>query len=242
MTRPDGPFDDRTPPVDPWATVDRPVPTVYLGDPDATASFSGSNRTTRLPAPDPGPQVSPSASTVHLPADDNPTVRAAGELRFGPGVPVAPQPTPAWPAAAPAKRPRPVWRRLVSVLSSLLTLALVVVAGFYLWQRLRPLEVESVTVAVPRPAGTRCNVTVDVVATVHTNGRSGVLRYQWFRTDAEPGTMLTEQIGTGQRTAALTLHWTFDGTGRTTETATLNLIEPSPIQAGTKVAYNCRRG
>ncbi|BCY13428.1 hypothetical protein [Actinoplanes sp. L3-i22] len=270
MTRPDGPPDDRTQPADPWATINRPIPTVYLGNPDSTVSLSGSDRTARLPtpnpdstvsfngpdrtapnpdstvvfngpdrttptpAPDPGPQVSP--------VDEAPTMRAAGELRFGPGVPVAPQPTPAWPAATPAGRPRPVWRRLVSVLSSLLTLALVVVVGFYLWQRLRPLEVESVAVAVPQPAGNRCNVTVDVVATVHTNGRSGVLRYQWFRSDSAPGAVLTEQIGSGQRAATLTLRWTFNGTGKTTETATVNIIDPSPIQAGTKVTYNCRQG
>jgi hypothetical protein len=171
-----------------------------------------------------------------------PTVRAAGEMRFGPGVPVPAAATPGWPATAQARRPRPLWRRLVSILSSLLTFALVVVVGLYLWQRLRPLEVESATVAVPRPAGNRCNVTVDVVATVRTNGRSGVIRYQWFRSDAPPGAVLTEQVGRGQRTVGLTLKWTFTGVGTATETATVNIIEPSPLQAGTQVAYRCRRG
>jgi hypothetical protein len=169
-------------------------------------------------------------------------VRADRELRFGPGVPVAPVAAPGWPATTPARRPRPVWRRLVSVLSSLLTLALVVVVGLYVWQRLRPLVVESATVAVRRPAGNRCDVTVDVVATVRTNGRSGVLRYQWFRSDTPPGAVLAEQVGNGQRTATLTLKWTFSGVGTTTETATVNIIEPSPVQAGTRVAYRCRRG
>ena len=129
----------------------------------------------------------------------------------------------------------------MSVLSGLLTLALIAVAGLYLWQRLRPLEVETVTVTVPKPAGNRCDVTVDVVATVRTNGRSGVIRYQWFRSDAPPGGVLTERVASGQRTAALTLRWTFSGVGRTTETATVNIIEPSPVQAGTRVAYRCRR-
>lgn len=130
----------------------------------------------------------------------------------------------------------------MSVVSGLLTLALVVVVGLYLWQRLRPLEVETVAVAVPQPAGDRCDVTVDVVATVGTNGRSGVIRYQWFRSDAPPGAVLTEQVGSGQRTVALTLKWTFSGVGTTTETATVNILEPSPVHAGTEVTYRCREG
>ncbi|MFI7428061.1 hypothetical protein ACIBPB_13825 [Micromonospora sp. NPDC049836] len=167
---------------------------------------------------------------------------AGGELRFGPGVPATPPPAPPWPAGIPARRPRPRWRRVVSVLSSLLTAALLLVVALYLWQRLSPLEVEGVTVAVPRPAGERCDVTVDVVATVHTNGRGGIIRYQWFRSDAPPGALLTERVGRGERTVTLTLKWTFSGVGATTETATVNLIEPSPLQAGTQVAYRCAGG
>ncbi|MEU4427148.1 hypothetical protein AB0F81_41540 [Actinoplanes sp. NPDC024001] len=210
------------PPTDPWATVDRTVPTVHLGDTDSTVHLGDTD------------------PTVHL-QPTAPTVRVEPEMRFGPGVPVPPPANPGWPAPAATARPRPLWRRLVSVLSGLLTLALVVVVGLYLWQRLRPLEVQSATVTVPRPAGNRCDVTVDVVATVRTNGRSGVIRYQWFRSDAAPTAVLTEQIGSGQRTATLTLRWTFTGVGTTTETATVNIIEPTPVQAGTRVGYRCRR-
>ncbi|MDI6099609.1 hypothetical protein QLQ12_13480 [Actinoplanes sp. NEAU-A12] len=288
MTRPEEPLGDRAmpPPADPWATIDRPVPTVYLGDPDTTVDVGSSDRTAQLPGPNPAAHVTPTAPTVRIPppaptaqgastaatvhgfptaptvqgsptaptvhrsptaptvhlGSSAPTVRAEHELRFGPGVPPAPVATPGWPATPTAGRRRPLWRRLVSLLSSLLTLALVVVVGFYVWQRLRPLVVESATVTVPRPAGNRCDVTVDVVATVSTNGRSGVIRYQWFRSNASPGVVLTEQVGSGQRTATLTLQWTFSGVGTTTETATVNIIEPSPLQAGTPVAYRCRRG
>ncbi len=236
MTRPDDPFDGRPmpPPVDPWATISRPVPTVYLGNPEPTGNPGAADRTVHLPGPNPTAHFAPSTPA--------PTVRTDAEVRFGPGVPAAPVAHPGWPATAATGRPRrPLWRRLVSVLSSLLTLALVVVVGLYLWQRLSPLEVQSATVAVPKPAGNRCDVTVDVVATVRTNGRSGVLRYQWFRSDAAPGDVLTERIGSGQRTATLTLKWTFNGVGSTTGTATVNILEPSPVQAGTPVAYRCRR-
>ncbi|MFI5837706.1 hypothetical protein ACIA5A_28910 [Micromonospora sp. NPDC051300] len=170
------------------------------------------------------------------------TPAPGGELRFGPGVPATPPPAPAWPVAPPVRPPRPVWRRVVSVLSTLLTAALLVTVGLYLWQRLRPLEVEQVAVAVPRPPGVACDVTVDVVATVRTNGRAGTIRYQWFRSDAPPGALLTERVGNGQRTATLTLRWTFSGVGATTGTATVNIVEPSPAQAGTRVDYRCPGG
>jgi hypothetical protein len=226
VTRPGEPFDERAlpPPTDPWATINRPAATVRLGGADARG---GADETVTMPARHPNP-------------DPASTIRAVDQMRFGPGVPQSPPPptTPGWPATAPRKRRR----RLVSMLSSLLTLALLVVVGLYLWQRLRPLEVESATVAVPRPAGNRCDVTVDVVATIHTNGRSGAIRYQWFRTGAAPGAILTEQVGQGQRTASLTLKWTFSGVGSATETATVNIIDPAPLQAGTHVAYRCRRG
>ncbi|BEL07363.1 hypothetical protein Q0Z83_055540 [Actinoplanes sichuanensis] len=235
------------------------APTAHLGQPNAPTAHLGQpnvysgDATARLGDPsgyrgDPGETVgigtSPWTAPVDptpLPGGSLPTVRAQNELRFGPGVPATPAATPAWPGAAgTARRRRPLWRRLVSVLSSLLTLALIGVVGFYIWQRLSPLKVEGVTVSVPEPAGTRCDVTVDVVATVRTNGRSGVIRYQWFRSDAPPGAVLTEQVGSGQQTAALTLKWTFTGVGASTETATVNILEPSPLQVGTPVQYNCK--
>ncbi|MFR9775656.1 hypothetical protein ACL02O_06305 [Micromonospora sp. MS34] len=244
-------------PPDRTAPLGTPGPPVHPGATDRTVSFGPADAATaHFGAPTggataasggtPGPVTSAyggttgayprSARTSGGPAQPAP----GGEVRFGPGVPAAPPGAPGWPAAAPARRPRPVWRRVVSVLSTLLTLALVAVVGLYLWERLSPLEVEGVTVAVPQPAGDRCDVTVDVVATVRTNGRGGTIRYQWFRSDASPGALLSERVGRGQRTATLTLKWTFSGVGATTETATVNIIEPSPVQAGTQVAYRCR--
>ncbi|MDY7089815.1 MAG: hypothetical protein SYR96_32510 [Actinomycetota bacterium] len=292
---PEEPLDDRMmpPPADPWATINRPAPTVHLdgADLDQTARITPATPPTGTthvdpagsrggathvdPAAHPGDPnqtvyFAPAAPTVHDPRSAPtvrqpeptwhdqrpqpesargrqpapapglqaaPTVRAEAELRFGPGVPATPSAAPGWPTPAPARRP--LWRRLVSVLSTLLTIVLVAVVGLYLWQRLRPLELEGVTVAVPQPAGERCDVTVDVVATVRTNGRSGAIRYQWFRSDAPPGDVLTEQVGRGRSVATLTLRWTFSGVGSTTETATVNIIEPTPIRSGAEVAYRC---
>ncbi|MBO3741326.1 hypothetical protein J5X75_27840 [Actinoplanes sp. NEAU-H7] len=256
-------------PADPWRTLGRPgspdertayigssgertAPvgspderTAHVGSPDERTAYFGAadERTARLGDPNATVHLSgpPLVPTVHAGGESEPTIRTHSEMRFGPGVPVTPVATPAWPATAPPARARPLLRRLVSLVSGLLTLALVVVVGLYLWQRLRPLEVESATVAVPRPAGNRCDVAVDVVATVRTNGRGGTIRYQWFRSDAPPGPVLTERVGRGQHTATLTLTWTFTGVGTATETATVNIIEPSPAQATVPVAYRCRR-
>ncbi|MGN9778145.1 hypothetical protein ACTMS0_20620 [Micromonospora sp. H33] len=241
----------------------RDQPTTRLGSDVATARV--------VPAPGRGPEGQPTVHlrtpepveerTVHL-AGSAPTWEqttashggvvgartpgatppaTGGEVRFGPGVPAAPPAAPPWPSPAPPPRRRPLWRRVTSVLSTLLTVVLVAVVGWYLWQRLSPLEIAGVTVAVPEPAGDRCDVTVDVVATVTTNGRAGEIRYQWLRSGSAPGAVLTERVGRGQPTVDLTLRWTFSGVGRTAETATVNITAPSPAQARTVVTYDCRR-
>ncbi|MBQ1075788.1 hypothetical protein KBX06_21885 [Micromonospora sp. C31] len=163
-----------------------------------------------------------------------------GEVRFGPGVPTTPPPAPPWPVGVPPRR-RSAWRTVASVLSTLLTVALLAAVGLHLWQRISPLEVTGVTVAVPRPAGNRCDVTVDVVATVSTNGRAGEISYRWLRTGSAPGSVLTERVGRGQRTVELTLRWAFSGLGTTTETATVAITAPAPARAETPVSYDCRR-
>ncbi|MFG2012029.1 hypothetical protein ACGFNF_23510 [Micromonospora sp. NPDC048868] len=211
----------------PWPAA-RHAPGEWTARATATevGHVAGAGRTT---APGPGTQLGQPGGHA---------VPPGGEVRFGPGVPTTPPPAPAWPA--PARRRSP-WRTAASVLSTLLTVALLAAVGLYLWQRISPLEVTGVTVAVPQPAGDRCDVTVDVVATVSTNGRAGEIRYQWLRTGSAPGSLLTERVGYGQRTVELTLRWTFSGVGSTTETATVNITSPAPVQAQAPVSYGCRR-
>ncbi|MGB2571705.1 hypothetical protein ACPFP2_25115 [Micromonospora citrea] len=244
--------------------------TVHLGGTDETVHLRGADRTVHLPGggtPGVGDRTWAAADTTARTGAAYPDATAAltaptahggrtggatatgrgvppggagGEVRFGPGVPTTPPAAPAWPTAAPPARRRPLWRRVVSVLSALLTLALVVVVGLWLWQRLDPLEITEVDVAVPSPAGDRCDVTVDVVATVRTNGRAGVIEYQWLRSGSPPGALLSERVGWGQKTVTLTLKWAFSGVGTTRETATVNIVDPSPRQARTEVTYACR--
>nr|AIS85308.1 hypothetical protein VASRM7_70 [Verrucosispora sp. MS100047] len=236
-------------------TVRRMAPNLGATDEDLTVSLGPAGMTTYAPTATGAYAVThPGQATAAQVAFDTvrttgaqpgggafaaPITGPGGELRFGPGVPAGPPPAPAWPTPVPAPRPRSAWRRLVSVLSTLLTLALIAAVGLWIWQRLDPLEIGEVSIVVPRPAGARCDVTVDVVATVHTNGRAGTIEYQWLRSGSAPGALLRERVGPGQRTVELTLRWSFSGVGSTTETATVNIVSPSSAQAVTEVAYAC---
>ncbi|MFI7548909.1 hypothetical protein ACIBQ2_04130 [Micromonospora sediminimaris] len=217
--------------AEPTLSLDGAEPTLSLEGAEPTLSLAGTGGDTMAANVTVGTRTGGTA----LPA---PTAGPGGELRFGPGVPVAPPAAPAWPAPAPPRRPSP-WRRLTTVLSALLSLALLTAVGLWIWQRLSPLEIADVTASVPRPAEARCDVTVDVVATVRTNGRAGVIEYQWLRTGSAPGALLTERVGRGQRSVTLTLRWSFTGVGSTTETATVNIVSPAPAQAATEVSYAC---
>jgi hypothetical protein len=168
--------------------------------------------------------------------------RADDERRFGPGVAEGSPVPPAWraaPARTPTRRRRSPWRIASSILSTLLTLALLAAVGWYLWQRIYPIKVDSVSVSVPSPPGDACDVTIDVVAVVETNGNAGVIKYRWLRSGSEPGGVLTEKVARDQTTARLHLQWTFTGVGTARETATVDVIEPTPLQAQTAVEYNC---
>ncbi|RIV41561.1 hypothetical protein [Micromonospora radicis] len=232
---------------EPTAFLGAGDPTAYLGDAEPTVPASTGERTETLAAPTATRGTATVTGVVAAGTGGErtgalaaPTAGPGGELRFGPGVPSTPPSAPAWPVPPTPRPARPsAWRRFVSVLSGLLTLVLLAAVGLWIWQRLSPLEIVQVSVAVPQPADRRCDVTVDVVATVHTNGRAGVVQYQWLRSGSAPGALLDERVGWGQRTVELTLRWTFSGVGSTTETATVNIVSPAPVQAGTEVTYSC---
>ncbi|MEH1015455.1 hypothetical protein V6U90_20370 [Micromonospora sp. CPCC 206060] len=240
-----------TPPAEPTQRLSTPDPTAVIGQPAPSSVPAQYGQPTDLLAAT-SPAAPTAAGVPTATAGARPTGRyeptgpagppTGGEIRFGPGVP--PPPTaPAWrpQPPQPARPRRSAWRVVSSVLSALLTLALLAAVGLYLWQRLSPLEVTSVSVAVPQPPGNRCDITVDVVATVRTNGRAGTITYQWLRTGATPSNLLTEQVGRGQRTVNLHLKWSFSGVGTTRETATINITTPSPVQGATSFVYNCQR-
>jgi hypothetical protein len=157
-------------------------------------------------------------------------------LRFGPGVQAARRP-PGWPAARPRSRRRR-WPRTLG--GGLLTLAILAgVAGYLWWERQNPLVVTAAVVAPAEPPGDRCDVTVDVVGTVQTNGRGGTVTYQWIRSDGEISTVLDQSVPEGSASTQVHLFWSFSGQGRYRATATLKILAPTPIETSGEFTYAC---
>ena len=87
--------------------------------------------------------------------------------------------------------------------------------------------------------GRECDVTVDVVGTVRTNGRAGEITYTWSRSDGETTAALTEPVTAGQTSVDVHLLWTLTGRGRHDATATLRVIAPTPTEAAGSFTYDC---
>lgn len=161
------------------------------------------------------------------------------DLRFGPGVGAANRP-PAWPAGQSRQHRRRRRGRLRALASGLLTLALLAGVGGYLWwERQNPLVVTAAVVAPAEPPGDQCDVTVDVVGTVQTNGRGGTVTYQWIRSDGETSAVLDQSVPDGNASTQVHLFWSFSGQGRYQATATLKILAPTPIEASGEFTYAC---
>jgi hypothetical protein len=144
---------------------------------------------------------------------------------------------PAWPDAAKA-RPRRRRSRWVPILSTLLTVAIVAGVAIYVFERNhQSLKVTAASVAVT-PPGKACNVTVDVVGTIVTNGKGGPVTYQWYQ-NSIPQTATTATDASGQDTVQVTLHWVFHGKGTQQATAELHVLSPNTAVANTQFTYSC---
>jgi len=159
-------------------------------------------------------------------------------LRFGPGVGAVGGP--ATRPVARGRRRRPRRGRLRALASGLVTLILVGVVAAYLWrQHENPLVVTAAVVAPAEDPGDRCDLTVDVVGTIQTNGRPGTVTYQWIRSDGETSAVLDQSVPAGRSSTQEHLFWSFSGQGRYDATATLKILAPTPLEATGQFAYAC---
>jgi hypothetical protein len=164
-------------------------------------------------------------------------------LRFGPGVPPAgPRPlgraTPPPASAGAPARPNRLRRR--AVLSGLFTLALAIgVVGVLWWRQRDGLDVTAAGVGTTVPAGIGCDVTVDVVGTVRTNGRPGTFRYRWIRSDGAHSELMDQSVAAGASSVEVHLYWTFRGRGTYRATATLEVVAPTALRASGVYTYAC---
>lgn len=160
-------------------------------------------------------------------------------VRFGPGVT---QPPTTDPPRAPGwtRRPAPRRRGRRNLVSGVVTGLIVAAVIVYLLQsRAGPLAVLEATVAPAADPGRACDVTVDVVGTVRTNGQAGTITYQWSRSDGELTERLTQTVGDGAVTTDVHLLWTLAGRGTYSATATLRIIEPNPVDTAGSFTYAC---
>ncbi|MGY0232935.1 hypothetical protein [Longispora urticae] len=162
-------------------------------------------------------------------------------LRFGAGIPAGVEE--AWKAGPPAppkpgKKAGKRWRRIVG---GLVTGAIIGgVVGYFWWYNAHPLKVTAAQVAPATAPGTACDVTVDVVGTVTTNGRPGTITYQWLRSDGEATQELSQSVPSGTKSVPLHLHWKFSGKGEYQAKATLRILGPNPTEAAGEFTYSCR--
>jgi hypothetical protein len=139
------------------------------------------------------------------------------------------------------------WRfqgRLTRVLAGLVTVALVGAVGWTAWQWWQRLHnkvaVASVSVApVPPEASNGCDISYDIVGTITTNGRPGTISYQWLRSDGQDSGALKQSVAAGQTRVAVHLFWRFTGAGSMNATATLRILNPSPMDGAAQFEYVC---
>ncbi|MGD9530151.1 serine/threonine-protein kinase [Pseudonocardia sp.] len=152
------------------------------------------------------------------------------------------EPTPPRPAARRRRRrgATSTRRRFATAIGTGLVTALAAAAllAFAYLRDPTPLQVAGASVAATEP-GRACDVTVDVVGSVRTNGRAGEITYTWSRSDGETTAMLTEPVAAGQTSVDVHLLWTLTGRGRHDATATLRVIEPTPTEAAGSFTYDC---
>ncbi|HTU77104.1 MAG TPA: serine/threonine-protein kinase [Trebonia sp.] len=146
---------------------------------------------------------------------------------------------PAWPDAVKARtrRRRSRWPGIVS---TLITLAIVGGIGFYVWHRnqQQPLKVSGVSVVLASQPK-NCASTVEMVATIVTNGKGGPVTYQWTENgSAQKAATVTDATGTDS--VQVTLRWAFHGKGTQQAVAELQVLTPNSAVGNTQFTYSCK--
>ncbi|MEU8269843.1 hypothetical protein AB0B89_22125, partial [Sphaerisporangium sp. NPDC049002] len=201
--------------------------------PAGTAPSTRSTGPTAASAGSTGPEAAASGPT-------GPTEAArSGEMRFGPGVPTGTTAAQIWRSGreqvtVPAnERPRraPARRRRGGALWSGAVFALVIAAALFLWfQRGEPLSVTAVEVKTPKAKG--CDIMVNVIGVITTNGAAGQVSYEWLPSGEQP-VKHTDSVPSGQSAHQVSLKWDVGGRGTKKLTARLRVL--SPVASGARL-------
>lgn len=142
-----------------------------------------------------------------------------------------------WPVPPPRRPKRRRWR---AAISTFVTAAILGAVGVILWQRAHDqLTVTAVAVAPAQLPGDRCNVTVNVVGTIETNGRGGTVSYQWIRGGGLTSPVSAVTAASGHATVRVYLRWSFRGSGTYHGEATLRVLTPRIASGHTAFTYSC---
>ncbi len=142
-----------------------------------------------------------------------------------------------WPTPPPRPRKR---RRWAAAVSTLITAAILGAVGVILWQRADDhLKVTAVAVALAHPPGNQCNVTVNVIGTIRTNGVGGTVSYQWIRGGGLTSAVSAVTAASGHATARVFLQWSFHGSGSYHAVARLRVLAPDAASGQTAFTYSC---
>jgi serine/threonine protein kinase len=142
-----------------------------------------------------------------------------------------------WPTPPPRRPKRRRWRVAIS---TFVTAAIFGAVGVILWERAHDqLTVRAVSVTPAQLPGTRCNVTVNVVGTIKTNGHGGTVSYQWIRSGGLTSPVSAVNAATGRATVRVYLRWSFRGSGTYHGQATLRVLTPEAASGHTAFTYSC---
>jgi hypothetical protein len=166
-------------------------------------------------------------------------------VRYGPGVPVTPEPGRAgltaediWRTGLVAGAPPPRKPRLRRALGSALTVALLAVAAVILFLRFHHPAFAVTSAAITSQSRSGC--TVDVTGRIATSGGAGTVSYQWvFRPDSRAPQPLSQTVIAGQKDVFVTVAVEGSGAGSATQSVTLQVLGPDKKSATTAVAVRC---
>jgi serine/threonine protein kinase len=172
----------------------------------------------------------PQSARFPVPPQPGPSISSAPQAASGRGNAV-----PDWPVVQLGPRPRPVWR---SVVSTLVTAAIVAGVGAYLWEREhQTLKITEVNVAAANPR-VGCTGTADIIGTISTNGRGGTISYQWVENDAATPTLVVDDAS-GSDNVQVNLKWAFHGKGEGKNVAELRVLDPQQAASSITFPYSC---
>jgi eukaryotic-like serine/threonine-protein kinase len=192
--------------------------------------------TEAVPSQEPARQVFRSSTPFQAPAPvpaQGPPVRSAPQTATGRGAGTPPE----WPVVPPPRRRRSRWP---SVLSTLLTVAIIAGVGAYYW--IHTHEVLKITGARVSPASERvgCDGTANIIGTITTNGYGGPITYQWVLGDTTENALVVDDAS-GSDTVRVEIGWTLHGVGTGEAIAKLVVLKPQQTESSIIFPYSCSK-